>query len=62
MTAKQVIKILRTFNRWRRGAYIAQPNPKEIGVAIDIAVAILERMSEKGELPERIGLNHLIKE
>lgn len=60
MTAKQVIKTLRTFNRWRRGADIAQPDPKEIGVAIDIAIAIVDRMQAKGELPDRIKLNHLI--
>ena len=38
MTVNEAIKVAENFNDWRRGAEIEQPNPKEIGVAIDILV------------------------
>ena len=37
MTIKQAIKILKRANRWRRGAEIEMPDPKEFGEATDIA-------------------------
>ena len=42
MTIKQAIKILSTANRWRRGADVEMPDPKEFGEAIDVAIAIME--------------------
>ena len=44
MTIKQAIKILITANKWRRGAEIEMPDPKEFGEAIDIAIATMEAM------------------
>lgn len=38
MTVKQAIKILRRFNKWRRGGEGKQPDPKQAGEAIDVAV------------------------
>jgi len=35
MTLKQALCILENYNEWRRGAEIPQPNPTEIGLAID---------------------------
>lgn len=35
MTTAEAIEILKYFNKWRRGADIPQPNPTEIGKAID---------------------------
>lgn len=31
----KAVKFLKKYNRWRRGAEIEQPDPKEIGQAID---------------------------
>jgi hypothetical protein len=42
MTVKQAIKILIRTNKWRRGAEIEMPEPKEFGEAIDVAIAIME--------------------
>ena len=44
MTIKQAIKILITANRWRRGAEIEMPEPKEFSEAIDVAIAVMEAM------------------
>lgn len=35
MKIEKAIKTLTTYNKWRRGAEIPQPNPTEIGLAID---------------------------
>ena len=42
MTIKQAIKILIRTNKWRRGAEIEMPDPKEFGEAIDIAIDVME--------------------
>jgi hypothetical protein len=42
MKKKQTIKTLRYFNEWRRGGEGEQPDPKEIGIALDNAIATLE--------------------
>ena len=42
MTIKQAIKVLKRANKWRRGGKGEQPDPKEFGEAIDVAVTILE--------------------
>ena len=44
MTIKQAIKILIRANKWRRGAEIEMPDPKEFGEAIDVAIAVMEAM------------------
>ena len=51
MTPTETTTILRQFNEWRRGDYEpseqpAQPDPCEIGEAIDAAVEMIERMRE----------------
>ena len=43
MTIKQAIKILIRTNKWRRGAEIEMPDPKEYGEAIDVAIGVMER-------------------
>lgn len=50
MTIKQAIKILIRTNKWRRGAEIEMPDPKEFGEAIDVAISAMETM-----LAERAG-------
>ena len=44
MTTQQAITILRQHNQWRRGddEDIEMQDPKDIGEAIDVAVAIME--------------------
>ena len=46
MTPTETAAILRQFNEWRRGDYepSEQPEPREIGIAIDAAVEMIERM------------------
>ncbi len=49
MTPTEVAALLRQFNEWRRGDYEpseqpAQPDPCEIGEAIDAAVDMIERL------------------
>ena len=44
MTPTETTTILRQFNEWRRGADVLQPKPREIGMAIDAAVEMIERM------------------
>ena len=42
MTIKQAIKVLIRANKWRRGAEIEMPDPRGLGEAIDVAIAIME--------------------
>ena len=43
MTIKQSIEVLKCANRWRRGADIEMPDPKEFGEAIDVAIEVMEQ-------------------
>lgn len=38
MKVKEIIRVLLAFQKWRRGADIPMPDPKEIGRAIDGAI------------------------
>lgn len=38
MKIKEIIRILHSYQKWRRGANIQQPDPTEIGRAIDGAI------------------------
>jgi len=44
MTVKQAIKVLKKHNNWRRGGRASQQDPKLIGEAIDIAIAVMGAM------------------
>ena len=47
MTPTETTTILRQFNEWRRGdETTAQPDPREIGEAIDAAIEMIERMRD----------------
>jgi hypothetical protein len=47
MTPTETAAILRQFNEWRRGDEdIPQPDPREIGEAIDAAVEMIERLEK----------------
>lgn len=41
------MNFLRNYNHWRRGAEIPMPNPKELGVALDVAISIIEKSEEE---------------
>ena len=53
MSPAQVAAKLQHFNEWRRGHHddTAQPDPREIGEAIDAAVEMIDRLAA---LPARI--------
>ena len=39
MKLKKAIKILKEYNQWRRGSEIIEmPDPKTIGIAIDVVI------------------------
>jgi len=42
MTIQQARDVLINYNNWRRGAEIEQPDPKEIGKAIDLVTEFLK--------------------
>ena len=44
MTIKEALKIVNEFNQWRRGAIMPQPNPKNIGIAIDVLIENTEKI------------------
>jgi len=45
MTLDESIKVLELFNKWRRGEEIPQENPTKIGIAIDIVLDELKKLS-----------------
>jgi hypothetical protein len=44
MNLEQAIKTLEYYQKWRLGAELDQPNPKDITEAIDIAINLLKPM------------------
>ena len=38
MKVKEIIRVLHAYQKWRRGANIPMPDPREIGRAIDGAI------------------------
>ena len=56
MTIKQAINVLKKHNKWRRGGAGKQPDPKQVGEAIDVAVVILDHYAKSGEL-DRVQVN-----
>lgn len=47
MNLQQAIKILKRFNKWRRGAVIEMENPTELGVAIDTILEYFEKQKDE---------------
>jgi hypothetical protein len=53
---QQTIETLRRFNQWRRGdESIEQPDPTEIGVAIDDAIKCIEQLDMLVEALHKIA-------
>ena len=38
MKVEEIIKRLHDYQKWRRGADLPMPNPKELGITIDAAI------------------------
>lgn len=57
MTVKQAIKILRRFNKWRRGGEGRQPDPKQVGEAIDVAIVMMEVALKTDPVLNRHNIN-----
>ena len=55
MTPTEVTTALRQFNDWRRGADVLQPKPREIGMAIDAAVEMIESAEEDRALCDKLA-------
>ena len=45
MTLKEAIKELEYYQKWRIGADIPQPKPKDITESIDIAIHIMKQLT-----------------
>ena len=58
MTPTEAAAILRQFNVWRRGADVPQPDPREIGKAIDAAIEMIERLDELAPQPYAKTMDH----
>ena len=43
----KTIKELHTFQKWRRGANIEMPNPKDVGKTLDNAIKILRKVKKR---------------
>ena len=60
MTPTETAALLRRFNAWRRGDYApedqpAQPDPCEIGLAIDAAIEMIESVEEYSALCDKLA-------
>lgn len=44
MNLQEAIKTLEYYNKWRLGAELDQPNPKEITEALEIAINLLKQL------------------
>jgi hypothetical protein len=52
---QQTIEFLQRYNQWRRGdESIEQPDPTEIGIAIDDAIKCIEQLDRWRELPAKV--------
>lgn len=57
MTPTETATILRQFNEWRRDDdyILPQPDPREIGLAIDAAVEMIESAEEERALCDKLA-------
>lgn len=45
MNLQEAIKTLEYYNKWRLGAELDQPNPKEITESLEIAINLLKQLT-----------------
>lgn len=62
MTAEEARDLLIWFNQWRRDNHIPNkyemPNPKQIGIAIDVAIEALSRDMNKAQTSDESYANY----
>ena len=46
MTIKQSIKLIKRYNRWRRGAKTKQLSSTDIGIALDVMLKYCEKQTK----------------
>ena len=51
MTLPEAVELLKTFNLWRRGADIPMPEPKQVGLAIDLIIAEISTIIQRDAKP-----------
>lgn len=49
MEINELIKGLCKYQKWRRGAKIPQPDPKELGILIDKVIRELRKIKKNGK-------------
>ena len=47
MTTQEALEVLKYYQHWRRGGDGDMPDPKQIGEAIDVAIAALAEASHR---------------
>lgn len=47
ITEQEALQILETYNDWRRGTDIPQPDPVKIGEAIDVAIEQMKKAKDE---------------
>jgi len=53
MTTETAIHILELYNKWRRADEdMEMPDPKQLGLAIDLAIEIMKKASGKINIPD----------
>ena len=65
MTPTETAAILRQYNQWRRGNLegMPQPDPREIGEAIDAAVEMIERVDRLEKVESALSaLSYLLND
>ncbi len=46
MKKQELIDFLKRYNHWRKGADIPMPRPKDVSVAIEAAIAVIQDSDE----------------
>lgn len=62
MTAEEARDLLIWFNQWRRDDHVPNkyemPNPKQIGIAIDVAIEALSNDMNKAQISDESYANY----
>lgn len=49
MTTQEAIKVLHMYQKWRRGADIPMPSPKDTGEDIDEAIRVMRKKNSNND-------------
>ena len=61
-TLSNAIETISRFQKWRRGANIPMPDPKEVGVCIDFSIRVLRALRLFSKLGEFLTLYKTLKQ